>query len=208
MVPPSAARSLPLSSLLSAADEQARAKIGEEASVRADGTVMAAVTSLPEGTRAVAAQWSVERARWEKLSESAEPPPPDEAKTAEDFAAMVVLDYVSGNLFRQRLELGQRGEIALLHNRGAWTEHLDPHGVEQLFSRVKRLSRVPPALRASLDRVGEDDLDAALRAGAFDDWLVQQRPMREALVRIRAASSVARSKEPPGVASTGGGGSL
>jgi hypothetical protein len=198
IVPPTVARALPLRALLEASSEAAARWVAADAQIRPDGAVMAAVTLFPDGTTPRAARWSLEGARWTKLAEGppevADAQPQAERAAAEGFATMLVLDYVAGNIFRQRIDQAADGPLWLIHNKGAFTEHPEALAVERQLAAVRRLGRLPAPLAEALEQLDEGSLDALLRAGPYDDWLVQRRPVREALVRARAVASLVRAR--------------
>ena len=195
VVPVTVARAFPLTELFAAADLPSRSRLRETLSVRPDGRVPAAVVMAPPATTTREAVFSNERARWERLAEA--DAVSGESAAVESFVAMLVLDYVAGNLFRRNVEEDSTGEIWLVDNRGMFAEHPEALGVDRIFEKLKRVARFPPRLREGLARLDEEALVAVMEAGSYESWLVQRRPIREMVVRARAARSVAEAGKRP-----------
>jgi hypothetical protein len=189
-VPVTVARAIPLGELLSAADDESRMVLRELVVARPDGRVAAAITRVPPDTTTEEAVYGYERVRWERVARTDADVSPAERANMDGYVAMLVLDYVSGNLFRRTVEEDTRGNLWLLDNRGMFAEHPDPLAVDQTFEKLKRVHAFPKELRESLANVDEDALVSALEAGAYEEWLVQRRPLREMSVRTRAVRSL------------------
>lgn len=190
VVPRTEARELTLRELLDGAeDEETRRWIGAEAAVKPGGTVSAAVIQLPGLTRTRATRWSNEEQRWTRLAESAEALPPQQQAQAEDWVALLTLDYLAGAILRRSVEEDEAGRLWLLDNQGTFLERPEPYAVDQLLGRLKRCRQWPEGLRGRLERLDEGELERRLRSGEYEAWLVHRRALQEVGVRRRALAA-------------------
>jgi hypothetical protein len=190
IVPRTDPRELTLRELLDGAeDEETRRWIGAEAAVKPGGTVSAAEIQLPGATRTRATRWSNEEQRWTRLAESAEALPPEQRAQAEDWVALLTLDYLAGAILRRSVEEDEAGRLWLLDNQGTFLERPEPYAVDQLLGRLKRCRQWPEGLRGRLERLDEGELERRLRSGEYEAWLVHRRALQEVGVRRRALAA-------------------
>jgi hypothetical protein len=195
VVPATVARREPLAALLGAAEDEAARATLRDASTLPDGRVPLSVGLLPAGGVARQTIYSNEAARWARLAESPDVPTGDAARTDASYVSMMVLDYLSGNLFRRVADETPDGRLLLLDSRTAFTEHPEARAVDAMLERLKRARRFPAALRASLPALDERAADEDLRAGDYESWLLHKRAIRELLLRARAVRGLVESRQ-------------
>jgi hypothetical protein len=181
--------------LLAAAEDDAARSTLRDASTLPDGRVPSSVGLLPAGGVARQTIYSNEAARWARIAESPEIPTGDAARTDASYVSMMVLDYLSGNLFRRVADETPDGRLLLLDSRSAFTEHPEARAVDAMLERLKRVQRFPAALRASLPALDERAADEELRAGDYESWLLHKRAIRELLLRARAVRGLVESRQ-------------
>lgn len=159
------------------------------------GRVASAVTRMPDGA-IVKTRYGAEGARWSRLASQDGPLPEADARTVADWQRVTALDYVTANLFRDALLLAPDGRLWLVDGSTAFYEHPSPGAADQLLDKLKQGRRVPPGLAAALAKLTTSSLDGALRAGAYEDWLVHHRALGEVALRARAAQGWALATAP------------
>lgn len=195
VVPSTVARRESLSALLAAAEDDTARALLRDASTLPDGRVPLSIGLLPSGVVTRQTIYSNEAARWARLAEATEAPTGDGARTEASYVAMMVLDYLSGNLFRRVADEAPDGRLILLDSRTAFVEHPEARAVDAMFERLKRAQRFPPALKTTLPLLDERAADDELRAGDYESWLVHKRPIRELLLRARAVRGLVEARQ-------------
>ncbi|MCC6646973.1 MAG: hypothetical protein IT374_15540 [Polyangiaceae bacterium] len=159
------------------------------------GRVASAITRLPDG-EILKTRSGAEAARWSRMAAQPAPRAPSASwRTVEDWQRVSVLDYVTANLFRGAILLAPDGRVWMIDGSTAFHEHPSARAADQLFDAVKAARRPPPGLADALARLTRPALDAALRSGSYDEWLVHHREIGEVALRARAAHGWALTAE-------------
>jgi hypothetical protein len=184
-VPPTVGRHVPLATVLGwlGADSAARDALLPKAVVSNDGTVTVLLQEQCPGREVLAAE-SPETARWARLASSPAPLAASDAAAVRGYVEMALLDYLSGNVARRTLRLdGPSARICLLDQQQAFPGFLAPKAWDVLLGRVRPVVRFPRGLGETLAHFDRATAEAALRSGAFDDWLLGPRDVVELVDR-------------------------
>jgi hypothetical protein len=189
LVPDAELRAIPLGELAKAAlDTRTARHLEQVARVLSDGKVRACLSLIPRpGAVAVDLGDLSEGSRafgWESALVRREPPKEAERALLASYQALLVVDYLAGNLARKRVELAGERLLASMGNE-VFSQRGVEAGVGDPLSRLLRHTAFSRRLQQRLSALERDSLERALRGPLDEGLLVTPKELEEIVDRRR-----------------------
>jgi hypothetical protein len=197
LVPRTEAHSVPLRELLTALrrDPVGLALLRDQMAVLNDGTVTVLVSDPVAAGREVDFFTSGEVNGWRVWAEGNKNVPRDRRAVVSGYVETLVLDYLAANAKRTTVTIDtDSNALHLVDNAGAFADRPDIGVLDAVLSQLKRVTRFPKRLVATLRAFERPQAEAALHGGPFVNWLVASRPLTEMLERRGVILSLVEAK--------------
>ena len=195
-VPRTELRRLPtgkVSQLLPSAPE-VRQYLAGRATVTNDGTIAALLVQHVPGKQAQLVD-DQRLARWAELASSADPIPAAERGYVRDYVAVLVLDYLAGNVERRSVIIAERGgRLAAADNRTAFPGYVSPESLDIPLGRLEQVIRFPKDLKRVLADLDRETVTRQLIRGRFEDRLLGPRQLTDLMERRATVMTLLESR--------------
>jgi len=174
-------------------DPAGTALLRDEMAVLNDGTVMLLVSDAVSGREVDFAGGELHRVRaW---AESLAPVPHEHRGFVGAYVDTLILDYLAANARRNSVLLAPEGDrLWLVDNGGAFVERVEPGALDAVLLQLKHVAHFSRSMVLRLRRLERGEVEGALHAGPFANWLVATRPISEMLERSRVVQSLVAAR--------------
>jgi hypothetical protein len=168
----------------------------EVAAVSHDGTIAALLVEVASG-EVVSLEEAPPLQRVAKLAASADPIAEADRSLVADYARVVVLDYLAGNVLRGTVVLdAAAGRLRLVDNQSCFRGWIGQDALDAVLDRVKLIRRFPRTLQGRLQALDAPALEKLLATPRHEERLVGPRQLadyserRGALLSLLAARAL------------------
>jgi len=197
-VPNVTAHSISLTHVLEAtkANPTLRFELAHSLAVRADGTIAAAVTSLPSSVdRSTPSASLVDlRLHCTRQSEHAAKEHDVARPSRVTQAGWLVHDYLAARGARGAVRQDRQENFWRFDNDGAFLDSMSAHEFQCFFDALKNVEEFPVGLDALLANVTRSVAEQLFQQGPYEQWLLSRRKVSELLIRVRAVQSLLKAR--------------